>query len=334
MRCCDRSAASLRRLRVETDDPVRQREREAHHLADGQPARQFAGRVPAHAVGDDERVAGLVGARRHVAGRQAGADALEVAPDAGDQEVVFVVGADVAGVRQTERVHHHGRIEGECRCRSPPLPRRAAAQERSPSDHLGKGCRDDTRSAAQVQLAEARRRTAILAADLRSPVESLMRARRVSALLLCISLTRARSTPRAWCRPHRDCRIGSSRGPRTFGQGWRLRHDPRDDHVRRRSRPLLDARSAAHPLPAGRAPGDRRAGRGRHVHEGRRTTDDGRAAAAESPVLVPARPRPERRPVLRRLGRRHRDAGQVLMQPARVSRAMSWECAGPAQPVG
>ncbi len=93
---------------VHLEDPVGQVEDEADERADGEPARDLAGGVAAHAVGDDHHVIDFIRALGHVARRQAAEHRLEGARESGDEELVFVVGAG-CGRDARARSHRCGR---------------------------------------------------------------------------------------------------------------------------------------------------------------------------------------------------------------------------------
>ena len=87
-------------LFIHFEDPVGHGEGEADERGDRHPARDFAGGVPAHAVGHDHHVVDFLRAFRHISRREARDEGLQRAAEPGDEEVVLVVGAVVTGVRQ------------------------------------------------------------------------------------------------------------------------------------------------------------------------------------------------------------------------------------------
>ena len=87
-------------FRVHPEDPVRYLQSQAHQSADGQPARDLAGGVAAHPVGDDHHIVDFVRPLGHVAGRETRRHRLQRARRLGDEEVILVVLPHVAGMRQ------------------------------------------------------------------------------------------------------------------------------------------------------------------------------------------------------------------------------------------
>ena len=96
---------------VKAEDPIGQRENQFHEPADSHPARNLAAGVASHAIGDDHGVAGFLCPFGYFPGWQGREHCLQIPPDAGHDEVIFVAGSHLAGVRQSADIDQHGRDE-------------------------------------------------------------------------------------------------------------------------------------------------------------------------------------------------------------------------------
>ena len=88
-----------RMLFIHFENPVGHVEGKADERGDRHPARDFARGVAAHAVGDDHHVVDFLRACRHISRGEARDERFKRAAEPGDEEVVLVVLAAVAGVR-------------------------------------------------------------------------------------------------------------------------------------------------------------------------------------------------------------------------------------------
>ncbi len=95
----------LRALLVHLQDPVGRVEQHVDEHDERRAARDLPGRLAAHAVGHGEDVRRLLEALRDLARRQARAEGLGEAPDAGQEKMVLVVRPDLAAIGEPERVH-------------------------------------------------------------------------------------------------------------------------------------------------------------------------------------------------------------------------------------
>ena len=84
---------------VRAEDPVRRVEGQGDERRQRHPARHFARRVAAHAVRHDQHVVHFLREQGDGSGRQARHRDLQCTAEAGDEVVILVVGAAVAGVR-------------------------------------------------------------------------------------------------------------------------------------------------------------------------------------------------------------------------------------------
>ena len=108
-------------LFVHFENPVRHLERKADQSGDRHSARDFARGVAAHAVGDDHHVVDLLRACRHIFHGEARDHRLKCAAEPGDEEVVLVVLAVVAGVRPRVDIDLNERGQGMARTDGNPV---------------------------------------------------------------------------------------------------------------------------------------------------------------------------------------------------------------------
>ncbi len=115
LRCSNPSLGTLRCVTgdgfVEAEDPIGHRESQFHEPADGHPARNLAAGVASHAIGDHHGVADFLCPFGYLPGWQAGEHCLQISPDAGHDEVVFVAGSHLARMRQSADIDQQGRRE-------------------------------------------------------------------------------------------------------------------------------------------------------------------------------------------------------------------------------
>ena len=90
-------------MAAQVEEPFERVQDERLDALDRQGAGAFAGRGAPHAVGDDDQVALFLGELRLAFSGQAGLADLHGLGEPGDQEMIFVVSADFAGVGQGSR---------------------------------------------------------------------------------------------------------------------------------------------------------------------------------------------------------------------------------------
>ena len=99
-------------MAAQVEEPFERVQDERLDALDRQGAGTFAGRGAAHAVGDDDQVALFLGELRLAVSGQAGLAHLHRLGEPGDQEMILVVAADLAGVGQGTELDRHPRRIG------------------------------------------------------------------------------------------------------------------------------------------------------------------------------------------------------------------------------